>query len=104
MDTFLSLLLLSIFFLYDNIHLASEIRLLTSSVQPMTPPNNNKFRKKIIFLSFYFNIIHNNLIHTLLFIETCSKFSDCFNCTTYIDAYVNCFWSKGACVSIGFDQ
>jgi len=52
MDTFLSLLLLSIFFLYDNIHLASEIRLLPSSVQPMTPPNNNKFRKKYNFLTY----------------------------------------------------
>lgn len=49
MDTIFSLLLLSIFFLYDNKHLASEIRLLSSSVQPTPPQNNNKFRKNLNF-------------------------------------------------------
>jgi hypothetical protein len=53
-DTVLSMLLVSIFLLYDFKHEASEIRILPSSGATNTPTNNNnnKFRKNVIFIVF----------------------------------------------------
>jgi len=29
----------------------------------------------------------------------CSEFSDCFNCTSYSDKNVDCYWFKGSCMN-----
>lgn len=45
----------------------------------------------------------NILSNLLSNLGKCSQFQDCFNCTSYIDDYVNCYWRSGMCTNIGMD-
>lgn len=61
----------------------------TGSNYPPNDPNSGSSQCKVQF------IIITNL-------ATCSQFTDCFNCTSYMDIYSNCSWESGTCVNMGF--